>query len=78
VYVPCGRSHPVSLTPFPHDRMIPIMITRFTLTLKKEVGRESDEDILTTGPFNARPPSLTSIVAIRSDIFQTWRSHEHE
>ena len=55
------------------------MITRFTLGLKKEAVKEwtLDEDIFTDESFNARPPTPTSIMTIRSDILQTWRPHEH-
>lgn len=45
--------------PILRDRMIPIMITRFTLSLKKEVGNNStwDEDIFISKSFSARAPT---------------------
>ena len=56
----CRHPRLPPLTPSSSVSMIPIMISRFTLALKKVFGEDQNGngDIFTTGPFVARAPTL--------------------
>ena len=49
----------ISHASFARDRMIPIMISRFTLALKKAFGKDSgwDDDLLTNKSFVPHAPT---------------------